>query len=169
LRSPFSVAEVDRLLNFLVTLIGTFGFSGFFPIAPATFASLIFCLLYVFVPGGEVIANPIVAVITLIISVPVSTRLEHKHGHDASCIVIDEVVGMQAILVAAQPTVLGVVIAFFVFRVFDIVKPFPAAHAQELPNGFGVVADDVMAGLYSRLVMIVLAALWSGAGDFLAF
>jgi phosphatidylglycerophosphatase A len=153
-------------LNFVTTLIGTFGYSGFFPIAPATFASFVFALIYVFVPGGEVIAHPIVVVATLVVSVPVSTYLEKKHGHDASCIVIDEVVGMQVVLVAAEPTMLGVAAGFFVFRIFDIVKPPPANRAQKLPRGYGVVIDDVIAGVYSRIVLMVIAALYSGVGRF---
>jgi phosphatidylglycerophosphatase A len=153
-------------MNFIVTLIGTFFYTGFFPFAPATFASLVFVLAYGLIPGGHALADPVVAVVTLVASIPISTRLERRFGHDAGRIVIDEVVGMQVIFVWANPTTLGIVLAFFLFRFFDIVKVFPAGRAQKLPRGYGVVCDDFIAGLWARLVLIVLAALFPGIGEF---
>ena len=154
-------------MNFVLKLIGTFAFTGFFPIAPATFASLVFLLLYGLVPGGEVLAHPLVALVTLVLSIPVSTRLEKIYGHDAGRIVIDEIVGLQVILVAAEPTTAGLVLVFFLFRLFDIVKPYPAGRAQKLPTGLGVVTDDFIAGLYTRLVLIVVTFFYPGMGSFL--
>lgn len=153
-----------RLLSGVWRVLGTFGFSGFFPVAPATFACLVFVAIYDWVPGGEVIAHPAVLLATLVISVPVSTQLEKRYGHDAGCIVIDEVVGMQIALTLAGPTTLGLWSAFFLFRVFDVVKPFPAGRAQRLPRGWGVVADDAMAGIYTRSALIVLSLLFPGFG-----
>ena len=150
----------------LAKILGTFFYTGFFPFAPATFASLVFVLIYTLVPGGEILANPLVAVVTLIVSVPVSTQLEKRYGHDAGCIVIDEVVGMQVAFVFAQPTILGVVAAFFLFRLYDIVKPFPAGRSQRLPAGYGIVCDDVIAGVYTRATLIVLGWLLPGLGRF---
>lgn len=154
-------------MQFLITLIGTFVYTGFFPIAPATFASFVFALLYWLVPGGEYLAHPVVVLITLIVSVPVSTQLERRYGHDAGRIVIDEVVGMQMILVFAEPTRAGVILAFFLFRFFDIVKVYPADRAQSLPRGYGVVCDDVIAGIYSRISLILLGLLVPAIGRFL--
>ncbi len=153
-------------MKFIVTLLGTFGFSGFFPVAPATFASFIFVLIYAFVPGGRLLAHPVAVLVTLVISVPVSTSLERRYGHDAKRIVIDEVVGMQMILILANPSMTGIILAFFLFRFFDIVKVFPADHSQKLPRGFGVVCDDFIAGVYSRVVLIILAAFFPGIGEF---
>jgi phosphatidylglycerophosphatase A len=153
-------------MKFIVTLIGTFGFTGFFPFAPATFASFVFVLIYAYVPGGRLLAHPIAVLVTLLISVPVSTSLERRYGHDASRIVIDEVVGMQVILMLANPSMWGIVLAFFLFRFFDIVKVFPADRSQRLPRGYGIVCDDFIAGIYSRVVLIILAAFFSGIGEF---
>jgi phosphatidylglycerophosphatase A len=153
-------------MNHLATIIGTFAYCGFFPVAPATFASLVFALMYIAVPGGEVMAHPLVAASTLVVSVPVSSWLERRRGHDARCIVIDEIVGMQVVLVAASPTTAGVVLAFFLFRFFDIVKFFPAGRSQRLPRGYGVVADDVIAGLQARAVLMLLALLFPALGGF---
>lgn len=154
-------------MTFIAKLIGTFGFTGFFPVAPATFASAVFAAIYAFVPGGRWIAHPVVCALTLIVSVPVSTALEKLYGEDPGCVVIDEVVGMQIALVWASAVSLwGVALAFLFFRVFDIVKPFPANRSQALPRGWGVVADDVIAGVYTRVALVVLAAVFSSIGSF---
>lgn len=155
--------DVDRL-NFVWKALGTFFFAGFFPVAPATFATLVFVLVYGWLPGGEVIAHPVVALSTLVVAVPVSTFLERLYGTDSGRIVIDEIVGIQITLTLASPTTLGLWVAFLLFRIFDIVKPFPAGRAQRLPRGYGVVADDVVAGIYARAVLIVLSWFFSDIG-----
>ena len=66
--------------------------------------------------------------------------MEKHYGNDPGCVVIDEVVGMQVILVGASGVgVWGGLISFFVFRVFDVLKPFPIGRSQKLPGGWGVV------------------------------
>lgn len=155
-------------MNFVVKFVGTFGYTGFFPIAPATFASAVFAAIYWLVPGGEVLAHPIVCLVTVIISVPISTRLEKQYGEDPSCVVIDEVVGMQVILVGvADISLWGIILAFFVFRVFDVVKPYPVGRSQQLPGGYGIVIDDFLAGIYTRIVLIAAAAIFPSIGSFL--
>jgi phosphatidylglycerophosphatase A len=82
--------------------------------------------------------------------------------------VIDEVVGMQVILVGASGIgIWGGLVAFFVFRVFDVLKPFPVNRSQKLPGGWGVVIDDLLAGVYSRIVMVLLSLLVPSLGRFL--
>jgi phosphatidylglycerophosphatase A len=152
----------DRLCK----IIGTFFWTGFFPIAPATFATLVFVAAYSWIPGGEALAHPVVLLATLLVSVPVSTRVEKRYGHDAGCIVIDEIVGIQIALVLAAPTTAGVWAAFFLFRLYDIFKPFPAGRSQDLPRGYGIVADDVIAGIYTRLTLVVLSLIFPAFGRF---
>ena len=156
-------------MNHLVKFIGTFGYTGFFPVAPATFASAVFALIYAFVPGGGWLAHPIVCALTLVVSIPVSTRLEKEFGHDPGCVVIDEVVGMQVALVwAGGVSLWGLAAVFFLFRVFDIAKPFPANRSQRLPGGWGVVIDDVVAGVYTRIAIIIFAYFFPALGRFWA-
>ncbi len=152
-------------MNFFLVFFGSFGFTGFFPFAPASFASLIFAVIYL-LPGGAVIAHPIVLAATLFLSIPVATRMEKRFGNDASCIVIDEVVGMQVIFTFARPGFVGVLLAFFLFRIFDVVKPFHIRISQNLPGGYGVVCDDLLAGLYVRLAMVILAYFFPVFGRF---
>ena len=153
-------------MNALATLVATFLYTGFFPFAPATFATAVFLALYLFVPGGEVLAHWAALIATAIISVPVSTQVERARGKDPHCVVIDEIVGMQIVLVGAHPTLLGVAVAFLWFRAFDVWKPYPIHRLQSLPGGWGIVADDVLAGLYARVVMVLLSLLTSQLGSF---
>ena len=76
---------------------------------------------------------------------------------DDQCIVIDEVVGLLWTMVFVPPTISGVMTGFLLFRFFDILKPFPARLIQDkLPGGYGVVGDDVMAGIYGNSALQVL-------------
>jgi phosphatidylglycerophosphatase A len=155
-------------LNFAVKTIGSFFFTGYFPVAPATFASLVFTLIYWLVPGGSVIAHPIVCAVTLVASVPLAGRMEKLYGNDPSCAVIDEVVGMQVLLVGANPAgPLGLFVGFVLFRVFDILKPFPINRSQDLPGGWGIVMDDLIAGIYSRIAVILVSLFFPSLGSFL--
>lgn len=151
----------------LSTFIATFVYTGFFPFAPATFATFVFLALYWLVPGGEWLAHWAVLLATMVISIPTSTRVERTHGKDPSCVVIDEVVGIQIALVGATPTLMGVAAAFVLFRIFDIAKPFPIHRLQSLPGGWGIVADDALAGVYTRVVLMAAAAVTPALGPFL--
>ena len=67
--------------------------------------------------------------------------------------VIDEVAGQLLTLLLVAPNWLGIVGAFFIFRVLDIIKPWPAGRFERLPGGVGIMADDLMAGLYGNLLL----------------
>jgi phosphatidylglycerophosphatase A len=71
--------------------------------------------------------------------------------------VIDEVAGLTLALLAVPRTLPVVVVAFLLFRIFDVVKPFPARPAERLPGGLGVVLDDLVAGLYTLIVLLALS------------
>ena len=82
-------------------------------------------------------------------------RVEKQLGeHDASLIVIDEVAGMWLTLMAAAPTPLSVLLALGLFRLFDILKPWPISWAdKKLPGAAGVMVDDILAGIYAVIVL----------------
>jgi phosphatidylglycerophosphatase A len=77
---------------------------------------------------------------------------------DPGMIVVDEVAGMTLSVLVLPLTLPVLLVAFVLFRVFDVVKPFPANRAQALSGGFGVMIDDLIAGLYTLLVLIALRA-----------
>jgi phosphatidylglycerophosphatase A len=127
--------------------IATLGPVGFFPVAPASGASAIVVAVgyFVPVPGLPVALALILAGAAL--AVWAAGVAETTLGHDARPIVIDEVIGQSLALLLVPRTPLAFFIAFGLFRVFDVLKLLGANRAQRLPGGWGVVADDVIAGL----------------------
>ena len=89
-----------------------------------------------------------------------ATEAEHHFGGiDPRPVVIDEVVGMLMTLALHPVNVAGALVGFLVFRVLDVVKPWPARRLELLPGGWGVVMDDAMAGVYGNLVLWILIRL----------
>lgn len=85
--------------------------------------------------------------------------VEKKWGKDSSKVVIDEVAGMLVALLFIPVTVLNVFVALVLFRFFDILKPLLIRRLEKLPSGWGVMGDDVLAGIYSNIVLQVLLLL----------
>ena len=136
--------------------MATAGGLGRAPLAPGTVASAATALaLWLLSPSWPWLVVALIAVIVVgTWAADVTERqLEVK---DPGAIVVDEVAGMilSVLLVPLTPAVL--VAGFVLFRVFDVVKPFPANLAQRLRGGIGVMADDVVAGAYA-LVLLLLA------------
>jgi phosphatidylglycerophosphatase A len=137
--------------------IGSIAFTGLFPIMPATVSTFALALLF-WVWGPGPLAMLILLLVSLVVSVPVATRLERDHGKDPRVCTIDELVGFAATLQGRDLSAPGawqvLLLGFLLFRFFDIVKVWPANALEGLPAGWGIVADDLMAGIYS------LASLW---------
>ena len=142
--------------RFLVTVFGSFFYTGYFPFAPATFASMVWLLVWLFVPGAHWMTFWAVILCTIPVAVVLSGIMEKYYGEDAPRIVIDEVVGMQITLLFAPVNIWTGLAGFLLFRFFDIAKPFPANRSQKLPGGWGVVTDDVLAGIYSLAVLSLI-------------
>ncbi|MDZ4806380.1 MAG: phosphatidylglycerophosphatase A [Candidatus Eisenbacteria bacterium] len=146
-------------------LIATVGHTGFFPWAPATLASLIVAAVYFILPPLAIWVQAIALVVVTLVGIITATMMEQELGHDAGPIVIDEVAGMiMTYLLVPIPEAMMAKLAvlgagFVFFRIFDIFKPWPVAQFQNLPAGRGVVADDIMAGLYSNIALQGLLAL----------
>ncbi len=135
-------------------IFGSWFYSGFFPIASGTFASLIAVLLYWFIPGFD--HWPILAAASALafaIGVPCATSLEKSYGNDPSIVVIDEIAGMWISLLFLPKIWYLAVAGFFLFRLFDIIKPPPARQFDAMTGGFGIMLDDVAAGIYANLVL----------------
>jgi len=141
--------------------IATAGGVGFVPKAPGTAGSLVGVLFYLFIEGLQAGAYyPHVIIFVLIAGIWASSRVEHLYGHDSQRIVIDEVVGQMITFALAAGRfhlpALYIAVGFGLFRLFDIVKPFPVRHLEGLPGGLGVVADDVGAGFYAMLALALI-------------
>jgi len=144
-------------VRLLAVALATVGGVGYAPVAPGTFGSLValpllpaLALLRARAPAAY--AAVVVAVVAA--AVWSAGRAEEiLGGHDHSRIVIDEIAGMVCAGIFLPATWMAACAAFVVFRVFDVVKPYPAgAIDRGVEGGFGVVGDDVVAGIYAGLV-----------------
>ena len=142
-------------LRRLGVFIATCAHIGYAPVAPGTFGSAVGLAVYYVVrrQASTPIELGTIAVI-LVIGLWSATEAEHHFGGiDPGPVVIDEVIGMLMTLALHPVNVLGAITGFFIFRVLDVVKPWPARRLELLPGGFGVVLDDAMAGIYGNLLM----------------
>jgi phosphatidylglycerophosphatase A len=137
----------------LARFVATLGPAGSFPIAPATFGSAIVTLIGWFLPVPPLQVTFLLLAIGTAIAVWVCGEAEKDLGHDAKPIIADEVIGQTIALLFMPHTMTAFVSAFLVFRVLDVWKPFGAREAQNLPGGFGIVADDAIAGVVSLLAL----------------
>jgi phosphatidylglycerophosphatase A len=141
----------------LATGFGT----GYGPIAPGTWGSL---PGLAFAWGLERLAGfwAVLAGAALFAAAGVwaAGRAETLLGEkDPARVVVDEIAGQMVALLFLLPTARLLLVAFVLFRVLDVVKPWPARQLEDLPGGSGIMADDLMAGLYANLILHGLA-LW---------
>lgn len=160
-------------MNRLKLAIASCGGLGLAPIAPGTFGTLggvaiawalaetrLYPLWILLVAGG-----------LYLVGRPLGTWAErYARGKDPGFYVLDEVIGyLVCVLWAEGPSPLTLVLAFFVFRLFDVWKPGPARRAERLGGGDGILLDDVVAGIYGLLLVMVPARLlldlpWGAGG-----
>jgi len=115
-------------------------------------------LFFGFLPGMRGHTLLLLIGIVFIVGVWAATEVEKTDGHDASIINVDEVVGMwiSLLYLPIGMSWLWWAGAFFIFRGFDIFKPWPVGWSQKLPRGWGVMMDDVLAGCYTNLMLRLL-------------
>jgi phosphatidylglycerophosphatase A len=151
---------VTRLAVFLATA----GYTGYFPIAPGTIGSAVGLLVYWPVARMQSPAIEIAVIAVLFLAgVWAGTTAERYFGGiDPGPIVLDEVVGMLITLAFVPVGWTGALAGFVLFRVFDIIKPFPAGRFEKLHGGLGVMADDAMAAIYANVVLRLVIAISGG-------
>lgn len=134
-------------------------FSGYSPAASGTVGSAVAVAIYC-IPGFEQprIILP-VGFLAFVLGVNAAQRMEEHYGHDPAEVTIDEVVGMWISLLLLPKNIPVVFSAFILFRVFDIIKPFPARKFDSVTGGLGIMMDDVVAGFYTNLIIQLLVAL----------
>jgi phosphatidylglycerophosphatase A len=151
---------MSRIAIFLATA----GYVGYFPFAPGTAGSAVGLAVYAAIRWTEsAIVEGLILLALFAVGTWAADRAEHQLGKDPSVVVIDEVVGMLVTLALLDVTVAGAVVAFLVFRAFDVVKPYPAGRLEHLHGGPGIMLDDVMAGIYGNLSMRVLIVVFPGS------
>ncbi len=144
-----------KLKKFLIYFIGTGAGSGYAPLAPGTAGSIVGLLVFYLLPVSP---EAWLGIITFVFFVGVwtSTEIEKNHGTDPGLVVIDEVVGIWISLIFLPKTIPVFILGFLFFRIFDIWKPAPANQAQELKAGWGIMIDDVIAGVYSNILLQII-------------
>jgi phosphatidylglycerophosphatase A len=144
-------------MNYFILLLATGFGAGYSPIAPGTAGTLIAIPVYYFLSA---IPSPIYEITVIgffFLSVWISENAEASFGkRDDRRIVIDEMMGFLITMLWVPKTALFIIIGFFLFRVFDILKPPPIRRLEEVKRGFGVVLDDVLAGIYANIILHII-------------
>lgn len=154
--------------DYLAVSIATFGV-GYLPLIPGTLGSLagvgIFLLFTQFVPGNALFA--LVLLFTLVVTfagIWAASRTEELAGRkDPGKVVVDEVAGqmlalLPLTLLTVAPPARGVMFSFILFRLFDIFKPYPARRLERLKGGYGIMCDDLVAGVYAAVITAATVA-----------
>ncbi len=150
-----------NLFTFLASVAGI----GFIPFMPGTFGSLAALGIYLLLPGWLFSGTGLLWYAAgllgfSVLAALISTKAEKTLGHDAGSIVIDEVAGYLLCVIWMPHNWLVGVYAFVLFRVFDIAKPWPVKQSQSLPAGWGVVIDDLLAGVYTMILLQILLKIY---------
>ncbi len=151
--------------KFTVKILSTFFYVGYLPLVPGTFASMAGIGLFYLIKS-----NPFIYVLStlsiMVLGFLITGEAERIFGSkDARCIVIDEVGGMLLSLMFIPVDTRVVIIAFIVFRILDTFKPYPAGTLQYLRAGPGIMCDDIVAGLYTNIILQIVLRFTSLRGS----
>lgn len=146
----------DKKNNVFAKVLASAGFAGYCPIAPGTAGSLVGLVIWWFGADLNIWLQLSFIVTLFFLGVWAAALAERDWGHDAGKIVIDEVLGMWVTLWLVPRGFLLYAIGFVLFRGFDIIKPLGARQSQKLPSGWGVMVDDLLAGIYANLVLQIV-------------
>ena len=145
---------------FAAKIISTCLGVGYFPVAPGTVTSIVAAFCYFFFP---VLHNPALLLLLVLlcsgIGIWAGGVMEEHYGNDPSIVTIDELAGQWLALVALPEGVVPLVLSLVFFRFFDIAKPGPVDALQRLPGGWGIMLDDLLAGLFANFFVRVLLLL----------
>ncbi len=142
----------------LNTIISSFFFLGYSPVAPGTAGTLgaipLYYLMVTYLGGAQYLLT---LVLITVLAIAVSSNAEKIYQReDPGEVVIDEVVGFLVTMAFITPTLLNVALGFFLFRALDILKPFPCRRLEKLHGGYGIVFDDVAAGVWANLLLVAI-------------
>jgi phosphatidylglycerophosphatase A len=144
-------------------LVATSGGAGYSPIAPGTAGSAVGVVIFWFTRGWPIAWQAaLLVLIALVGTWAASVAAVHFGREDPGEVVVDEVAGQLLTLMATGASFYGTALGFFIFRALDIVKPWPANRFERLPGGLGIMADDLMAGVYGNLALQIAARVLHG-------
>jgi phosphatidylglycerophosphatase A len=135
-------------------VIGTGLGSGLFPVAPATAGSLVALVIYYFLPiSGDSVALYLLIGVGFLVGVWATGTMSTEADQDPRQAVWDEFVGLWLTCLLLPKEVGWLIAALVVFRILDILKPWPARRLERLHGGLGIMADDLMVGVYGAIIL----------------
>ena len=144
-------------MRFLVRLICSFFFIGYSPYAPGTIGSLAGLGLYLILSQHSLRLYCLILGLLFITGILIGKKAEEAfEKKDCRKFVLDEVCGMLIALAMVPFCPFYIITGFILFRIFDILKPFPAKRVEKLPHGWGVMLDDAVAGIYTNLALQIM-------------
>lgn len=163
-----AMADAERtrqgsLVQQIMVVFSTGLYTGYSPVAPGSVGTMLAVPLYLALSRLSPVSYGITILAFLLMACWMAGAAEHVFNtRDSRRIVIDEVAGFLVTMTFLPPTTRHMLLGFALFRLFDIVKPFPIRRLENLKGGYGVVADDVMAGIYGNMAVRVCIFLWQG-------
>ena len=142
-------------MNFFSLLINTCFYVGKIPIAPGTMGSIVALILWFFLQPSVYIMILLLIVLIPLSFYTISVELNNTEAKDPQYIVVDEVVGMWITLMfISTNNILHIFLAFILFRMLDIIKPSIIYRVQFIPGAWGILLDDIIAGLLSGFIIL---------------
>lgn len=144
-------------MKFFARFLATVAYVGHAPVAPGTAGSLAALPIIWFAYPRLTQATALYLVAAVCAVAIWAAHQQTKDGQkDPQFVVIDELAGQMIALLFVPLSMLTLVTGFVLFRVFDVLKPYPSRESEQLPGGWGIVMDDVFAGLYANLVLRIV-------------
>jgi phosphatidylglycerophosphatase A len=150
-------------MKFIYKLIATTFGAGYSPFAPGTAGAIVGCgFLWLFEKYqiistyNDAILFSVLTALTTLLGVFVTNKLTEEWGKDPSKVVIDELIGVWIAMIFVPFNWINLLLAFVLFRFFDIAKPLGIRKMESIKGGAGVMMDDVLAGVYSNIVLQII-------------
>ena len=142
----------------LAMFVWTAGYSGLVPIAPGTAGSVVGLALALSAKLlDQLWVEPVLILLVVAGGVWSASKAEDYYGHkDPGQVVIDEVAGMLLTVLWIDASMAWIAVGFLLFRCFDVFKPFPVNRIEQVSGGWGVIGDDLAAGLYANCTLRIL-------------
>ncbi len=139
-------------------LVASAGGIGYVGKGGGTIAAVVYCILWFFLPVGfkESYWQVLLTLVIILIGTWSSNVADGNWGKDSSKVVIDEIAGMAIALLFVPHNIFYLLVSLIAFRFFDIVKPLGIRKLESLPRGWGVMADDILAGIYALIIVQLL-------------
>ncbi|MFC1809848.1 phosphatidylglycerophosphatase A [Candidatus Omnitrophota bacterium] len=135
-----------------IKLIGTFFYSGYLPKAPGTWGSLA-TLPLIFILKSDTLYVSVMVLLFFVGRYAAHQMAQELGVEDPKHVVIDEVVGMMMAMFTIHVSLFTIVLGFGLFRLFDITKPWIIRKVERYPNGYGIMLDDIIAGVFANVIL----------------